>query len=79
MIRQMSVSKDNPYASGQVSEMIDTALEIEGFTFQQDYDIILVPNIVNIGYGRDVGYKFTKYDLGEDIHKISATKIRNAN
>ena len=31
----------------------------------------------NIGYGRDVGYKFTQYDLGEDVHRISATQLRN--
>ena len=77
MIRQMPIDQDNPYAPGQVSENIDTALSIEGFTFGKDYDIIMVPNIINIGYGRDVGYKFTQYDLGEDIHKISATGIRN--
>ena len=35
-----------------------------------------VPNIVDISYGRGVGYTFTEHDLGEDIHKISATKIR---
>lgn len=77
MIRQMPIDQDNPYAPGQVSENIDTTLSIEGFTFGEDYDIIMVPNIINIGYGRDVGYKFTQYDLGEDIHKISATGIRN--
>jgi len=37
---------------------------------------MIVPNIVNIGYGRDVGYSFTKYYLGEDTENISATKIR---
>lgn len=35
-----------------------------------------VPNIVDISYGRDVGYSFTKHDLGKEIHDISATKIR---
>jgi hypothetical protein len=35
-----------------------------------------VPNIVDISYGRGVGYTFTEHDLGEDIHNISATKIR---
>ena len=37
---------------------------------------MLVPNIVDISYGRGVGYTFTEHDLGEDIHSISATKIR---
>jgi len=35
-----------------------------------------VPNIVDISYGRGVGYTFTQHDLGEEIHKISTTKIR---
>jgi len=37
---------------------------------------MLVPNIVDISYGRGVGYSFTEHDLGKDIHGISATKIR---
>ena len=38
--------------------------------------VIKVPNIVDISYGRGVGYTFTEHDLGEKIHKISATNIR---
>ena len=37
---------------------------------------MLVPNIVDISYGRGVGYTFTEHDLGKEIHDISATKIR---
>jgi len=37
---------------------------------------MVVPNIVDISYGRGVGYTFTEHDLGKDIHNISATKIR---
>ena len=37
---------------------------------------MLVPNIVDISYGRGVGYSFTEHDLGERIHNISATNIR---
>ena len=39
--------------------------------------VVRVPNIVDISYGRDVGYSFTEHDLGKDIHNISATKIRS--
>ena len=35
------------------------------------------PNIVNITYGRGVGYKIEQEHLGEEIEKISATEIRN--
>jgi hypothetical protein len=37
-----------------------------------------VTNIVDISYGRGVGYTFTQHDLGEETHSISATKIRAA-
>ena len=38
--------------------------------------VIKVPNIIDISYGRGVGYTFTEHDLGAEIHKISATNIR---
>ena len=38
---------------------------------------MIVPNIVDISYGRGVGYTFQSARLGEDIHKISATSIRD--
>ena len=42
-----------------------------------DYEIIDVPNIINITYGRDVGYTFSEERLDEEIEKISGTEIRN--
>jgi hypothetical protein len=37
---------------------------------------MLVPNIVNITYGRDVGYKIEQEVFDDNIHAISATNIR---
>ena len=37
---------------------------------------MLVPNIVNITYGRGVGYTFEEEVFDENITQISATKIR---
>ena len=42
----------------------------------KEYIVVKVPNVIDISYGRGVGYSFTEHDLGEEIHKISATKIR---
>lgn len=67
---------DNPFDFNQVSANISIQLAKKGFYGGQDYVIILVPNIIDISYGRKVGYTFTEHDLGEDIHNISATKIR---
>ena len=38
--------------------------------------VLRLPNITNIVYGRDVGYKIEQVDLGAEIHSISATEKR---
>ena len=38
--------------------------------------VIKVPNITNIVYGRDVGYKIEQVKLGDEIETISATQKR---
>jgi hypothetical protein len=38
--------------------------------------VMKLPNITNIVYGRDVGYKIEQVDLGAEIHSISATQKR---
>lgn len=67
---------DNPFNLDTVKANIVAALAAEGFVYDEDYVIMLVPNIVDISYGRGVGYTFTQHDLGEEIHSISATAIR---
>ncbi len=42
----------------------------------KDTLVLRLPNITNIIYGRDVGYKIEQVDLGADIHAISATQKR---
>jgi len=77
MVRDMPVGENNPYTYSQVSKRIEKALSREGFAYKHDYDIISVPNIVDITYGRDVGYTITQEYLGAEIEAISATKVRN--
>jgi len=67
---------DNPFILMDVIRGIQKGLSDSGFTEGKEYVIMRVPNIVDISYGRSVGYTFTQHDLGEDIHNISATKIR---
>jgi nicotinamide mononucleotide adenylyltransferase len=71
-----AVQDDNPFNSVDVIANIEKGLAEHGFTNGVEYLILEVPNIVDISYGRGVGYTFTEHDLGEDIHDISATKIR---
>lgn len=67
---------DNPFYYDYVCDAIEEGLHKAGFTRGTEYVIMRVPNIVDISYGRGVGYTFTQHDLGDDIHNISATKIR---
>ena len=76
MVRDVHRTENNPFGLVDVIRNIDTALSVEGYTNGKEYIIKSVPNIVDISYGRDVGYTFTQHDLGEEIHSISATKIR---
>lgn len=76
MVRDVGGTKDNPFDFIDVKNRIIENLNKEGFGYQRDFMISLVPNIVNITYGRDVGYKIEQEYLGAEIHSISATKIR---
>ena len=67
---------DNPFDFDEVKKNIIAGLKPHGFEEGREYIVLKVPNIVDISYGRGVGYTFTEHDLGEEIHKISATKIR---
>jgi len=67
---------DNPFDFEQVYMNIEQGLAEHDFIYGREYVIMKVPNIVDISYGRGVGYTFTQHDLGKDIHDISATKIR---
>ena len=76
MIRDMPEDENNPFHVRSVRLKIEDELTKHGYTHGIEYIIMVVPNIVDISYGRDVGYTFTKHDLGEEIHQISATNIR---
>ena len=77
MVRDTNGSDEkNPFDYAFVKDRIIKDLEAEGFKFKQDFLVNLVPNITEIVYGRDVGYKINKIELPNEIESISATKIR---
>ena len=67
---------DNPFSWDKVCTNIEESLEKEGYKKGIHYEIMLVPNITNITYGRGVGYVFEEEIFDEEITSISATKIR---
>jgi hypothetical protein len=46
--------------------------------YQGQYEIQVVPNIVNITYGRNMGYRIEQESFDDAITDISATKIRKS-
>lgn len=76
MIRDVHGVGDNPYDFHDARLNIINALRAENYVYGDDYIILHMPNIVDVAYGRDVGYTFSQHDLGEQVHSISATKIR---
>ena len=67
---------DNPFDWDTVCKNIEASLQVDGFERGKEYEIMLVPNIVNITYGRGVGYVIEEESFEEAITNISATKIR---
>ena len=76
MLRTTEQDEKNPYSIEERKVMIIRELAKEGYEHTLDYEIMTVPNITHITYGRDVGYKIEQEHLGEEIESISATKIR---
>ena len=67
---------DNPFDWDLVCFNIEQDLKECGYSRGIEYEIMLVPNIVNITYGRGVGYSFEEEVFDESITSISATDLR---
>ncbi len=68
---------DNPFSWKEVCKSIEDGLKKDNYERGIDYEIMLVPNITNITYGRNVGYVFEEESFNDEISSISATKIRD--
>ena len=74
MIRDTSgTDKSNPFDFDTVKKNIENSLK----EYDGKFEIMKVPNITNVCYGRGVGWKIEKISLTKEIEKISATKIRS--
>lgn len=73
-IRDTEPSADNPYSTSERWQQIQDALQKWGSLVR----IIVIPDIDEVCYGRDVGYGIRKVELADDIHKISGTEKRRA-
>jgi len=72
LVRDMPLSENNPWTPEDICENIEQEL----YEYAGKFRCYPVPNIMNITYGRGVGYKIEEEVLDEETQKISATKIR---
>lgn len=72
-VRDTPISKNNPYTV--VDRMKIIKREYKG---NDDVEVISIPDIREVCYGRDVGWGIRKIRLGKQIEEVSATKIRNS-
>ena len=72
MVRTMPKSDNNPFEFQDIKKRIEEKLK----DYKGQFEVIKVPNITNICYGRGVGYKIEEIVLPKEIQEISATKIR---
>lgn len=72
-VRDTPISESNPYS---IKERI--AHIKKKYKGNKDVEVIGIPDIKEVCYGRDVGWSVRRIRLGNDIEKISATKIRNS-
>ena len=64
---------NNPFTFAEVKRRIEESLS----SFAGSFEVRGLPNITNIVYGRDVGYRITRVGLEPEIERISATQIRS--
>lgn len=69
-IRNCVVDEFNPYTAIEVYHNILDRYEAE------NVEVIIIPDIESVNYGRGVGYEINEHVPPPDIHEISATKIR---
>lgn len=71
-VRDVPNNEKNPFSFQSVKQRIEAGLAAYAGRFQ----IIQLPNISHIFYGRDVGYEVERIDLAPDLEAISASNIR---
>lgn len=72
MVRDMPTDDKNPFPAEEVINNLKSDLT----KYAGQVKIETVPNLLNITYGRDVGYKIEQEVFDDATHNISATKIR---
>jgi len=76
MVRTLNKTKTDPYAFKDIKHNIKMHLLGDGYEEGKDFIIRQVPNIVNVSYGRRVGYIIEEHRFDDEVENISSTEIR---
>jgi cytidyltransferase-like protein len=73
-IRDVKPDDKNPFTPQEVKKNIED--HYGDLITQERVRVIIIPDIESINYGRGVGYDIIEHVPPQDIHDISATKVR---
>ena len=73
-IRDVPTDENNPFTPEQVLENLK--IELADLIQEGRIKISIIPDIESVNYGRGVGYEIIEHIPPQNIHNISATKIR---
>ena len=74
MVRDIAPDAKNPFTTDQTVEMIEKYHAAKG----HDVQVIIIPDMESVNFGRGVGYEINEFTPPENIGWISATGIRNS-
>ena len=71
-VRDIPPDEKNPFTTQQTVEMIGDVYE------GQDVEVIIIPDIESVNWGRGVGYETNEHKPPADVGFVSATQIRES-
>lgn len=74
MVRDIEPDEKNPFTTEQTVSMIEKYHAAKG----DDVEVMIIPDIESVNYGRGVGYEINEFTPPDGIAFISATKIRDS-
>ena len=74
MVRDIAPDEKNPFTTEQTVNMIKKYHNAHN----QDVEVMIIPDIESVNFGRGVGYEINEFMPPKDIGWISATKIRQS-
>lgn len=73
-VRDVPVDEKNPWTAHEI--LLNLAKELQDLIQEGRLSIMKIPNIESINIGRGVGYDVIEHVPPQEIHDISATKVR---